>query len=107
MPGGEMEVDMPDVDLTDIEKDDELLEEPEVDEEEEQEEEEEEAKEEKEAPKASGGVGDLLDDIFAEEGDDEDKLKAFGDLEHLTMVEVASEVEAVLEELKLRQGGYE
>ena len=68
-------------------------------------EEEEEEEEEKEKP--SGGVGDLLDDIFAEEAEDDDKLKAFGDLEHLTMVEVSSEVEAVLEELKIRQGGYE
>ena len=48
-----------------------------------------------------------MGDIFAEEHEEDDRLKAFGDLEHLTMVEVASEVEAVLEELRIRQGGHE
>lgn len=61
-----------------------------------------------ETKKEKGGVlDDLMDDIFAEEPEDDDRLKAFGDLEHLTMVEVSSEVEAVLEELRIRQGGYE
>ena len=48
----------------------------------------------------------MFDDIFAE-GDTEDseRLKAFADLEQLTMIEVAAETEAVLEELKIRQGG--
>ena len=52
-----------------------------------------------------GGV-DLLDDIFAdEESEDSTRLAAFADLEQLTMIEVAAETEAVLEELKIRQGG--
>ncbi|MBT4124924.1 MAG: hypothetical protein HOE43_00885 [Chloroflexi bacterium] len=52
-----------------------------------------------------GGV-DLLDDIFAdEESEDSARLAAFADLEQLTMIEVAAETEAVLEELKIRQGG--
>ena len=52
-----------------------------------------------------GGL-DLLDDIFADdEGEDSERLAAFADLEQLTMVEVAAETEAVLEELKIRQGG--
>lgn len=67
---------------------------------------EEEAKEEP-AEEDKGGLGDLMDDIFAEESEDDDRLKAFGDLEHLTMIEVSSEVEAVLEELRIRQGGHE
>lgn len=58
---------------------------------------------EEEAEKGSD-LGDLMGDIFAEEVDDDDHLKAFGDLEHLTVVEVSSEVEAVLEELRMRQG---
>jgi hypothetical protein len=94
---------MPDLDLSDIEQDEDLLDEPGGGEDDDAEEEEEEAK----PAKGSGSVGDLLDDIFAEESEEDDKLKAFGDLEHLTMVEVSSEIEAVLEELKLRQGGYE
>ncbi len=50
--------------------------------------------------------GDLLDDIFAEDdGEDAERLAAFADLEQLTMIEVAAETEAVLEELKIRQGG--
>jgi hypothetical protein len=50
--------------------------------------------------------GDLLDDIFAEDdGEDSERLAAFADLEQLTMIEVAAETEAVLEELKIRQGG--
>ncbi len=49
---------------------------------------------------------DLLDDIFAEDdGEDSERLAAFADLEQLTMIEVAAETEAVLEELKIRQGG--
>ena len=44
------------------------------------------------------------DDLFDEEPEDDEHMKAFGDLEHLTMVEVSSEVEAVLEELRIRQG---
>jgi hypothetical protein len=52
-----------------------------------------------------GGL-DLLDDIFGEEeSEDSERLAAFADLEPLTMVEVAAETEAVLEELKIRQGG--
>ena len=58
---------------------------------------------------SSGGgapTDDLFDDIFAdEESEDAERLKAFTDLEQLTMVEVAAETEAVLEELKIRQGG--
>ena len=51
-----------------------------------------------------GGI-DLLDDIFAEDDtEDSERLKAFADLEQLTMIEVAAETEAVLEELKIRQG---
>ncbi len=51
-----------------------------------------------------GGL-DLLDDIFGEEeSEDSERLAAFADLEQLTMVEVAAETEAVLEELKIRQG---
>ena len=67
--------------------------------------EEEEQKEEED--KGIGGLDDIMDDIFAEEQEDDDRLKAFGDLEYLTMVEVTSEVEAVLEELRIRQGGHE
>ena len=52
----------------------------------------------------SGSLDDIMGDIFAEEMEDDDRMKAFGDLEHLTMVEVAAEVEAVLEELRIRQG---
>ena len=47
-----------------------------------------------------------LDDIFAEDdGEDAERLAAFADLEQLTMIEVAAETEAVLEELKIRQEG--
>ncbi|MEE8045944.1 MAG: hypothetical protein V3T49_03815 [Dehalococcoidia bacterium] len=47
-----------------------------------------------------------LGDIFAEEDtEDSERLAAFADLERLTMIEVAAETEAVLEELKIRQGG--
>ena len=54
---------------------------------------------------ADGGVDEIFDDIFAEEdSEDSERLKAFADLEQLTMVEVAAETEAVLEELKIRQG---
>ncbi len=59
-----------------------------------------------EATTEKGGVGNLFDDIFAEEeNEDSERLKAFTDLEQLTMIEVAAETEAVLEELKIRQGG--
>lgn len=55
---------------------------------------------------ADDGLGDIFDDIFAEEDtEDSERLKAFSDLEQLTMIEVAAETEAVLEELKIRQGG--
>ena len=52
-----------------------------------------------------GGGDDLFGDLFAEEESTDERLAAFNDLEHLTMVEVAAEVEAVLEELRIRQGG--
>ncbi len=53
-----------------------------------------------------GGFESIFEDIFAEEdSEDSERLKAFADLEQLTMVEVAAETEAVLEELKIRQGG--
>ena len=56
--------------------------------------------------KDDGGLGDIFDDIFAEEDtEDSERLAAFADLEQLTMIEVAAETEAVLEELKIRQGG--
>ena len=61
--------------------------------------------EEEDEKPAKGGLDDLMGDIFAEEAEEDNRLKAFGDLEHLTMVEVMSEVEAVLEELRIRQGG--
>ncbi len=55
---------------------------------------------------AEGGSGGVFDDIFAEEEtEDSERLKVFTDLEQLTMIEVAAETEAVLEELKIRQGG--
>jgi hypothetical protein len=57
-------------------------------------------------PPDTDGGDDLLDDIFADEdSEDAERLAAFADLEHLTMIEVAAETEAVLEELKIRQGG--
>ena len=60
------------------------------------------------AAKASAGdMSNLLDDIFAEEAEEGSALRSFGDLEHLTMIEVAAEVEAVLEELRIRQGDNE
>ena len=96
-PGEEPEISAVSVSLADI-----------VDDEEEVEEVEEEAPEEepaKEEKSGGGGLDDIMDDIFADEQDEDDRLKAFGDLEHLTMVEVSSEVEAVLEELRIRQGG--
>jgi len=56
--------------------------------------------------KDEGGFADIFEDIFAEEeSEDSERLKAFADLEQLTMIEVAAETEAVLEELKIRQGG--
>ena len=55
---------------------------------------------------SGGGSSGVFDDIFAEEDtEDSERLKAFADLEQLTMIEVAAETEAVLEELKMRQGG--
>ncbi|MCZ6539787.1 MAG: hypothetical protein O6922_08195 [Chloroflexi bacterium] len=55
---------------------------------------------------AEGRLDEMFDDIFAEEDtEDSERLKAFVDLEQLTMIEVAAETEAVLEELKIRQGG--
>ena len=54
---------------------------------------------------ADGGSASIFDDIFAEEdNEDSERLKAFTDLEQLTMIEVAAETEAVLEELKIRRG---
>ncbi len=55
--------------------------------------------------KKEGALADVFDDIFADEDtEDSERLKAFADLEQLTMIEVAAETEAVLEELKIRQG---
>ena len=55
---------------------------------------------------AESGIADIFEDIFAEEEtEDSERLKAFADLEQLTMIEVAAETEAVLEELKIRQDG--
>lgn len=48
---------------------------------------------------------DPFGDLFDEEEAPDERLAAFSDLEHLTMSEVAAEVEAVLEELRIRQGG--
>ena len=59
-------------------------------------------------PDTDGGddlFGDLGDIFAEEEGEDSERLAAFADLEPLTMIEVAAETEAVLEELKIRQGG--
>ena len=91
-PGEEPEINAVAVNLSDIVGDEEPEDEPEP---------------EEEAKESGGGLDDLMNDIFADEQEEDDRLKAFGDLEHLTMVEVSSEVEAVLEELRLRQGGYE
>ena len=95
--GGEPEINAVAVNLADIVDDEEPDDDPAV---------EEEAAEPEAAEEESGGAGldDIMDDIFAEEQDEDDRLKAFGDLEHLTMIEVSSEVEAVLEELRIRQG---
>ncbi len=98
-PGEEPEINAVSVSLADI-----------VEDEDDAELEEEEAPEEEAAEEDSGGGGgldDIMDDIFADEQEEDDRLKAFGDLEHLTMIEVSSEVEAVLEELRIRQGGHE
>lgn len=55
--------------------------------------------------KKEDAFADVFDDIFADEDtEDSERLKAFADLEQLTMIEVAAETEAVLEELKIRQG---
>lgn len=55
--------------------------------------------------KEEDAFADVFDDIFADEDtEDSERLKAFADLEQLTMIEVAAETEAVLEELKIRQG---
>lgn len=107
---GEPEVNMVAVNLADIaDDDDEIVDEPEAEPEQAEVEEAEQAEEEKKEPagKAAGDMSGLLDDIFADEVDENERLKSFGDLEHLTMVEVMSEVEAVLEELRIRQGGHE
>lgn len=102
IPGEEPEITAVAVNLADLVDDaDELEDEDGVEEEPVEEE------EPKEETKGGGGLDDLMDDIFAEEQEDDDRLKAFGDLEYLTMVEVTSEVEAVLEELRIRQGGHE
>ena len=93
-PGEEPEINAVGVNLSDIVDDEEPDDEPEPE-------------EEKAEASGGGGLDDLMNDIFADEQEEDDRLKAFGDLEHLTMVEVSSEVEAVLEELRLRQGGYE
>lgn len=53
----------------------------------------------------NGAGDDLFGDLFAEEETTDERLAAFSDLELLTMGEVAAEVEAVLEELRIRQGG--
>lgn len=93
------------VNLADLVEDDFEDEEAEESEAEEVDEPEPEPEEEKEG--GGGALGDIMDDIYADEQEEDERLKAFGDLEHLTMVEVTSEVEAVLEELRIRQGGYE
>jgi hypothetical protein len=47
--------------------------------------------------------GSLFDDIFTDEPEDTgDRLKAFAELELLTMIEVAAEAEAVLDELRIK-----
>jgi hypothetical protein len=46
----------------------------------------------------------LLDDIFAEEQAGDNASKAFADLEQLNLGEVAAETEAVVQELRIRQG---
>ncbi len=63
------------------------------------------AAEDQEDSEDDGGLGALMDDVFSDEAEDDGKLKAFQDLEHLTMIDVAGEVEAVIEELRLRQDG--
>lgn len=95
MPDEEPEINAVAVNLEDIVEDEDAEEEEEV------------AEEEPAKKEEKGGLDDIMDDIFADEQDEDDRLKAFGDLEHLTMVEVSSEVEAVLEELRIRQGGHE
>ena len=103
---GEPEVNTVAVNLADIAADEgEDMEEPEADLEQVEAEKAEEKKEP--AGKGTGDMSGLLDDIFADDVDENERLKSFGDLEHLTMVEVMSEVEAVLEELRIRQGGHE
>lgn len=102
-PGREPEINAGPVNLADLVDDDVLDEEEPADEYEDELEVEEEEQEEKKG----GALADLMDDIFADEAEEDDRLRAFGDLEHLTMIEVASEVEAVLEELRIRQGGHE
>jgi hypothetical protein len=49
-------------------------------------------------------AADLLDDIFAEEQEAAGTSAALADLEQLTAVEVAAETEAVVQELRMRQG---
>ena len=57
-------------------------------------------KDEKKGP----DVASMMDDIFSEEESTDNPLKAFADLEQLSVVEVAAETEAVLQELRMRQG---
>ena len=94
--GGEPEINAVAVNLADIVGDEEPDDDPAV--------EEDAAEPEAAEEESGGGLDNIMDDIFAEEQDEDDRLKAFGDLEHLTMIEVSSEVEAVLEELRIRQG---
>ncbi len=59
---------------------------------------------EEEEDSKQSDTGDIFDDIFGEEDAEDDRLKTFSDLEQLTMAEVAAEIEAVLEEIRIRQG---
>lgn len=104
IPGGEPDITAVAVNLTDL-IDDEIEEEEDLALEDEAQPEEPELAEDDDS--GGGDLDDIMDDIFADEHEEDDRLKAFGDLEHLTMTEVESEVEAVLEQLRTRQGGYE
>ncbi|GEM_PF-3567936 len=57
-----------------------------------------------EKEKKGSDASQLLDDIFAEEAHGDSPLKAFADLEQLSLTEVAGETEAVLTELRMLQG---
>ena len=63
------------------------------------------AAEEQDDSEDDGGLDALMEDVFSDEAEDDGKMKAFQDLEHLTMLDVAGEVEAVIEELRIRQDG--